>query len=64
MTPVTAKTAVKVYLIMVLLIAVLASPLPQLGIALALLAIQLGTLYRPVKASIGHNNFRLIDFYP
>lgn len=53
MTPVTAKTAVKVYLIMVLLIAVLASPLPQLGIALALLAIQLGTLYRPVKASIG-----------
>jgi hypothetical protein len=52
MTSLTAKTVVKAYFTVVLLLAVLASPLPQLGIALVLLVIQLYSVYRPLRASL------------
>lgn len=52
MTVVTVKTITKTYFVTVLLLAILVSPLPQLGIALALLIIQLISTYRPPKASL------------
>ena len=52
MTAVTVKTITKTYFVTVLLLAILVSPLPQLGIALALLIIQLISTYRPPKASL------------
>ncbi len=52
MVAVTIKTVAKVYFVSMLLLAILVSPLPQLGLALALLAIQLGLAYRQPKSSI------------
>ncbi len=52
MVAVTIKTVAKVYFVSMLLLAILVSPLPQLGLALALLAIQLGLAYRQPKRSI------------
>ena len=52
MVVVTVKTVAKAYFVTVLLLAILVSPLPQLGVALILLVIQLGSTYRPPKASL------------
>jgi len=52
MTRVTVKTIAKAYFVTVLLLAVLFSPLPQIGIALVLLAIQIGSAYKPPKANL------------
>ena len=52
MVAVTVKTVAKAYFVTVLLLAILVSPLPQLGVALVLLVIQLGSTYRPPKASL------------
>ena len=43
---------VRVYLVIILLLAVLLSPLLQLGVALTLLVIQLYSAYKPPKASL------------
>lgn len=53
MVAVTVKTVAKVYFVSVLLLAILVSPLPQLALALVLLAIQLGLTYRQPKGNIG-----------
>jgi len=47
-----AGTIVRLYLVIVLLLAVVVSPPFQLGLSLALLAIQLYCAYRPLKASL------------
>ncbi len=52
MVAVTVKTVAKAYFVTVLLLAILVSPLPQLGVALVLFVIQLGSTYRPPKASL------------
>jgi hypothetical protein len=52
MTRVTVKTIAKAYFVTVLLLAVLFSPLPQIGIALVLLATQIGSAYKPPKANL------------
>lgn len=52
MKPITPKTIAKAYIILVLLLAALFSPLPQLGIALGLLAIQLYSAYKPLRANL------------
>ncbi len=52
MSSVTAKTVTKGYLVLVLLLAVFVSPLPQLGLALVLLAVQLFLVYKSVKANL------------
>jgi uncharacterized protein (DUF58 family) len=52
MVAVTVKTVAKAYFITVLLLAILVSPLPQLGIALVLLVIQLASTYRPPRAGL------------
>ncbi|MCW4018907.1 MAG: DUF58 domain-containing protein [Candidatus Bathyarchaeota archaeon] len=52
MTAVTVRTVAKAYLIIVLFLAVLASPPMQMGIALALLAVQLGSVVKPPKANL------------
>jgi hypothetical protein len=52
MVAVTVKMVAKAYFVMVLLLAILVSPLPQLGVALVLLVIQLGSTYKPPKVSL------------
>ncbi len=52
MVAVTVKTVAKAYFVTVLLLAILVSPLPQLGIALVLLVIQLVSTYRPPRAGL------------
>ncbi|MCW4010275.1 MAG: DUF58 domain-containing protein [Candidatus Bathyarchaeota archaeon] len=52
MKPLTIKTVAKAYLIIVLLLAVLVSPLPQLGIAIVLLAVQVVLVYKPPRARV------------
>ena len=47
-----ARTIVRVYLVIMLLLSILLSPLLQLGVALTLLVIQLFSAYKPQKAFI------------
>ncbi|MCW4025654.1 MAG: DUF58 domain-containing protein [Candidatus Bathyarchaeota archaeon] len=47
MPKLTLKTIIKAYLIVILLLGILISPLPQFALALTLLALQLYTTYRP-----------------
>jgi uncharacterized protein (DUF58 family) len=47
-----ARTIVRVYLVLIILLSILLSPLLQLGVALTLLVIQLFGAYKPQKASI------------
>ncbi len=51
MVAVTLKTVAKVYFVSVLLLAILVSPLPQMGLALGLLTIQLALAYKQPKGS-------------
>lgn len=53
MAAVTVKMVAKVYYVSVLLLVILVSPLPQLVLALVLLAIQLSLAYRQPRGSIG-----------
>jgi uncharacterized protein (DUF58 family) len=53
MVAVTIKTVAKAYFVSVLLLAILVSPLPQLALALVLLAIQLALTLRPPKGNMG-----------
>jgi uncharacterized protein (DUF58 family) len=52
MTSLTAGTIARAYLVVVLELSVLVSSLLQLGLALALLAVQLYSAYKPPKASL------------
>ncbi len=52
MTSLTAGTIARAYLVVVLVLSVLVSSPLQLGVALALLAVQLYSAYKPPKASL------------